>query len=87
DFMRHRPCPEGFMSNDQSPNVPAERDRREAVREKAQQVKAKQTRWRIMRRSLLGVGAVAVIAVAAVGVSFALNSREARSQALPDAAT
>lgn len=75
------------MSNDQSPNVPAERDRREAVREKAQQVKAKQTRWRIVRRSLLGVGAVAVIAVAAVGVSFALNSREARSQALPDAAT
>ena len=75
------------MSNDQTPNVPAERDRREAVREKAQQVKAKQTRWRIVRRSLLGVGAVAVIAVAAVGVSFALNSREARSQALPDAAT
>ncbi|SDO99935.1 Protein-disulfide isomerase [Microbacterium sp. ru370.1] len=75
------------MSHDQTPNVPAERDRREAVREKAQQVKAKQTRWRIARRSLIGVGAVAVIAVGAVGVSAALNSREARSQALPAAAT
>lgn len=74
------------MSHDQSPNVPAERDRREAVREKAQQVKAKQTRWRIARRSLVAVGAVAVIAVGAVGVSAALNSREARSQALPAAA-
>lgn len=74
------------MSHDQSPNVPAERDRREAVREKALQVKAKQTRWRIARRSLIGIGAVAVIAVGAVGVSLALNSREARSQALPDAA-
>ncbi|MDT0117562.1 thioredoxin domain-containing protein [Microbacterium sp. PRF11] len=75
------------MSHDESPNVPAERDRREAVREKAQQVKAKQTRWRIARRSLIGLGAVAVIGVGAVGVSMALNSREARSQALPDAAS
>lgn len=75
------------MSHDETPHVPAERDRREAVREKAQQVKAKQTRWRIARRSLLAIGAVAVIGVGAVGVSAALNSREARSQALPDAAS
>lgn len=74
------------MSHDQSPNVPAERDRREAVREKAQQVKAKQTRWRIVRRSLIGVGAAAVVAVGAVGVTSALSSHESRSQALPDAA-
>jgi hypothetical protein len=30
------------MSSDESPNVPAERDRRHAVREKAQQVQAQQ---------------------------------------------
>jgi protein-disulfide isomerase len=74
------------MSHDPSANAPAERDRREAVREKAQQVKAKQTRWRIARRSAIAVGAVAVIGIGAVGVSAALNSRESRSQALPDAA-
>jgi hypothetical protein len=75
------------MSHDPSANAPAERDRREAVREKAQQVKAKQTRWRIARRSAIAVGAVAVIGIGAVGVSAALNSREDRSQALPDAAS
>lgn len=74
------------MSNDQSPNSPAERDRRGAVREKAQQVKAKQTRWRIARRSLIGVGAVAVVAVGAVAVTSALSSHDPRSQALPGAA-
>jgi len=75
------------MSNDQTPNVPAERDRREAVREKAQQVKARQTRLRIVRRSLIGVGAAAVVAVGAVAVTYAVSSNGSRSQALPDAAS
>lgn len=75
------------MSHDQTPNLPAENARREAVREKAQQVKARQTRARIVRRSLVTIGAVAVVAVGAAGVTYALSSRDGRSQALPDAAT
>jgi len=75
------------MSNDQTPNVPAERDRREAVREKAQQVKARQTRMRIVRRSLIGIGAAAVVAVGAVGVTYAVSSNQSRSQALPETAS
>lgn len=75
------------MSNDQTPNLPAENARREAVREKAQQVKARQTRARILRRSLVTVGAVAVVAVGAAGVTYALSSRDGRSQALPDVAS
>lgn len=54
------------MSNDETPNVPATRDRREAVREKAQQVHAQQSRSRLIRRTS-GVVAI-VVAVAAVGV-------------------
>ncbi|MFV9426732.1 DsbA family protein [Microbacterium sp. S1037] len=75
------------MSNDQSPNVPAERDRREAVREKAQQVKARQARLRVLRRSLIGAGAAAVVAVGAVAVTYAVSSNGSRPQALPAAAT
>ncbi|MEV7766668.1 thioredoxin domain-containing protein [Microbacterium sp. NPDC086615] len=75
------------MSNDQTPNVPAERDRREAVREKAQQVKARQARLRVLRRSLIGAGAVAVVAVGAVAVTYAVSSNGSRPQALPAAAT
>ena len=40
------------MSSDESPNVPAERDRRHAVREKAQQVQAQQSRARVIRTHL-----------------------------------
>ena len=40
-------APRGSMSSDESPNVPAERDRRDAVREKAQQVQAQQSRARV----------------------------------------
>ena len=42
-------APRGPMSSDESPNVPAERDRRHAVREKAQQVQAQQSRARLIR--------------------------------------
>ncbi len=57
------------------------------MREKAQQVKARQTRARIVRRVLLVVGAIAVVAVGAAGVTYALSSRDARSSALPHAAS
>jgi protein-disulfide isomerase len=62
------------MSSDESPNVPAKRDRREAVREKAQQVHVKQSRMRVLRRALLGVGGIAVLGGAAAAVTYALTA-------------
>jgi len=75
------------MSHDQSPTVPSERARREAVREKAQQVKARQTRARVARTLLVGVAGVAVVAAGAVGVTWAVTSDGSRPQALPEAAS
>lgn len=56
------------MSNDETPDAPATRDRREAVREKAQQVQAKQSRSRLAKSAFLGVVGVAVV----TGVGFAI---------------
>ncbi len=58
------------MSSDETPNVPAARNSREAVREKAQQMHAKQSRARIMRRVI--IGAVAIVAVGAIGTAVTL---------------
>ena len=71
------------MSNDESPNVPAKRDRREAVREKAQQVQTKQSRLRILRGVLIGAGALIVVGGAAFGVAWALDSTASTPQAQP----
>lgn len=71
------------MSDDQSPPVSGPRDRREAVREKAQQVQARQSRVRLIRRISLGIGAVAVVAVAAVVVTWAFTSTASRPQLQP----
>jgi protein-disulfide isomerase len=62
------------MSSDESPNVPAERDRRHAVREKAQQVQAKQSRARLIRTSSIAAVTVAVVAVAAIVVTWVVTS-------------
>lgn len=62
------------MSSDESPNVPAERDRRHAVREKAQQVQAKQSRARLIRTSSIAAVIVAVVAVAAIVVTWVVTS-------------
>lgn len=62
------------MSSDESPNVPAERDRRHAVREKAQQVQAKQSRARLVRTSSIAAVIVAVVAVAAIVVTWVVTS-------------
>jgi protein-disulfide isomerase len=62
------------MSSDESPNVPAERDRRHAVREKAQQVQAQQSRARLIRTTSLATVIVAVVAVAAVIVTWVVSS-------------
>lgn len=71
------------MSNDDSPEVPAPRDRREVVREKAQLVQARQSRARLARRISVTIGAVAVVAVAAVVVSWAFTSSGAKTLMQP----
>lgn len=58
------------MSSDQTPNVPAARNTRDAVREKAQRVHARQSRARIMRRVIIGL--VVAVAVGSIGTAVAL---------------
>lgn len=65
------------MSNDE-PNAPALRDRREAVREKAQLVRAKQSRARTIRRISIVAAIAAVVAIAAVAVAWAFTSAASR---------
>lgn len=62
------------MSSDETPHVPAERDRRHAVREKAQQVQAQQSRSRVIRTASIATAIVAVVAIAAVVVTWAVTS-------------
>jgi protein-disulfide isomerase len=62
------------MSSDESPNAPASSERRDAVREKAQQVQARQSRARAIRRSTIATVAIAVVAIAAVVVTWAVSS-------------
>lgn len=71
------------MSTDDTPDAPATRDRREAVREKAQQVHARQTRARMVSRVALGVGVVAAVAVVGVAVSWAVGAAANRPQLSP----
>lgn len=69
------------MSNDESSN--AARERRVAVREKAQQVQARQSRARIIRRSSLAAGILALIAVTAVVVTWTVSSSASRPTMSP----
>ncbi len=62
------------MSSDETPNIPAARPTREAVREKAQKVHARQSRARIMRRIIIGVVSLVVLAGIGVGVALAVGS-------------
>lgn len=66
------------MSSDETPDVPAARNTREAVREKAQQVHAKQSRARLVRRII--IAAVAVIAIGSLGTAVALTVSASLSQ-------
>lgn len=70
------------MSSD-NPTAPSPRDRREAVREKAQQVRAQQSRARLVRRSALALGAVAAVAAIAIVVTWAVSSAVGRPQLSP----
>jgi protein-disulfide isomerase len=71
------------MSSDDSSNTPAPRDRRGAVREKAQLVQAKQSRMRALRIGLLSLGAAVVVVAIAGGVYWAVSSSAARPQLDP----
>jgi len=66
------------MSSDESPNVPAERHRRHAVREKAQQVQAQQSRARVIRNTSIVTAIVVVIAIAAVLIVWTVSSATSR---------
>jgi protein-disulfide isomerase len=72
------------MASDETPNAPAPRDRREAVREKAQQVHARQSKARVIRRVSAVAVIVAVVAATAVVVTWAVSSTAARPQLSPD---
>lgn len=63
-----------------TPTVPG---RREAVREKAQQVRVRQGRARIARRVALISGAVVAVSVVAVVVSWAIGAAASRPQLSP----
>ncbi len=73
------------MSGDENTEEPA-RDRREAVREKAQQVHAKQARAHRIRVGVLGIGIVAVVAVVAVVVTWAVTSSTGKPVLTPPSA-
>lgn len=75
------------MSSDETPNAPVPRDRREAVRQKAEQVRVRQTRRRWLRRGLLGTGAVVAVGVVAVAVVWAVGSALNRPQLTPRVAS
>lgn len=75
------------MSSDETPNTPVPRDRREAVRQKAEQVRVRQTRTRWLRRGLLGTGAGVAVGVVAVAVVWAVGSATSRPQLSPRVAS
>lgn len=71
------------MSNDETPNVPATRDRRHAVREKAQLVQAQQSRARAIRRVSLVTILIAVIAAAAIVVTWVVSASVSKPASSP----
>src|SRR4051794_32811733 len=66
------------MSSDESPNSAGPRERRDAVREKAQQVHARQSRARAIRTATIVTAVVAVVAIAAVVVTWVVSSAASR---------
>lgn len=72
------------MSSDESPNAAAASERRDAVREKAQQVQAQQSRARAIRITTASIAIVAVVAVAAVVVTWAVSSSASKPMLSPE---
>lgn len=71
------------MSSDESSNATAPSDRRDAVREKAQQVQAQQVRRHRLRITAVAASIVAVVAIAGVVVTWAVSSTAAKPQLDP----
>lgn len=71
------------MSSDESSNAAAPRERRDAVREKAQQVQARQTRFRRIRIASVATSIVAVVAIAGVVVTWAVSSAASKPALSP----
>lgn len=71
------------MSENETPDVPARRDRRDAVREKAAQVHAKQRRGTALRIAVISVLGVAVVGAVGVAVAWVLISQATQRQPVP----
>ncbi|MCH6230108.1 DsbA family protein [Microbacterium sp. CFH 31415] len=71
------------MSSDESSNAAAPSERRDAVREKAQQVQARQSRARLIRVATVSAVAIAVVAVAAIVVTWAVSSAASKPMLSP----
>ncbi|WP_159501326.1 thioredoxin domain-containing protein [Microbacterium sp. 18062] len=71
------------MSSDDRSNVPVPRDRREAVREKAQQVQARHARAGRIRLVALVTSGVVVVGAVVAGVVFAVSSSTSQLQLSP----
>ncbi|MFE7844215.1 DsbA family protein [Microbacterium sp. NPDC057407] len=74
------------MSSDESPNAAAASERRDAVREKAQQVQARQSRARVIRGAVIATTVLAVVVVVAVVVTWAVSSAASKPMLSPDGA-
>ena len=71
------------MSSDETPNVPARRDRREAVREKAAAVQARQRRGRVARIVVGGAVVTAIVVAAGVAVAWTLGESASQPELSP----
>lgn len=71
------------MSSDDTPNVPAPSNSREAVREKAQQVHAQQSRARLIRRIVITAAAAIVVGAIGTAVAFAVSAQLSKRQLAP----
>lgn len=75
------------MPSEETPNVPATRNSREAVREKAQLVQAQQRRHRWIRRGIIAGVGVAAVSALTVGVVMAVGSTAAKPMLNPSGMT
>ena len=80
-----RPDPAASSEVAETASTTVVQGRREAVREKAQQVHVQQSRARIARRTALITGVVAVVAVVGVVVAWAVGGSASKPQLSPDA--
>lgn len=71
------------MSSDETPNVPARRERREAVREKAAAVQARQRRNRVIRTGVVAALGGAALLATGLTVAWTLTSDASQPELSP----